>query len=96
MDITKKKKKEAAVNYDVEVTHAHEFKSGDISFDIIVNGVNLYGLTYMNEDAKRNIKKSFISFPARKGNDGNYYNHAWFKIDDKLQGEIEEQIEAMI
>ena len=50
----------------------------------------------MNEDAKRNIKESFISFPARKGNDGNYYNHAWFKISDELRAEIEKQIEAMI
>lgn len=95
MAITKKKEK-AAVDYEVEVTRAHEFKSGDISFDIIVNGVNLYGLTYMNEDPKRNIKKAFISFPARQGSDGKYYNHAWFKISEELQAEIEEQIEAMI
>lgn len=95
MAITKKKK-EAAVNYDVEVTRAHEFKSGDISFDIIVNGVNLYGLTYMNEDSKRNIKEAFISFPARKGSDEKYYNHAWFKISEELQADIEKQIEAMI
>ena len=96
MAIAKKKKEEAAVNYDVEGTRAHEFKSGDISFDITVNGVNLYGLTYMNEDPKRNIKEAFISFPARKGSDGKYYNHAWFKISDELQADIEKQIEARI
>ena len=96
MAIKKTQKAAEEQTYNVEVTRAHEFKSGDISFDCIVNGVTLYGLTYINEDQKRNIKKAFISFPSRKGLDGNYYNYCWFKITDELFSAIEKQIEGVL
>ena len=37
-----------------------------------------------------------IDFPSRKGSDGKYYSHAWFKIEDAMIGDIEKQIEALI
>lgn len=92
----KKKENAEKQTYNVEVTRAHEFKSGDISFDCIVNGVTLYGLTYINEDQKRNIKKAFISFPSRKGSDGKYYNYCWFNITDEIFSAIEKQIEGVL
>ncbi len=96
MPIKKKRTATEEQTYNVEVTRAHEFKSGDISFDCIVNGIIMYGLTYINTDSKRNIKKPFISFPSRKGSDGNYYNYCWFKITDELFSEIEKQIEGVL
>ena len=99
MAIGKKKEKknqEAAVNYNVKVRRAHEFKSGDIGFDADVNGITLYGLTYMNENPERNIKSDFISFPSRKGSDGKYYNMYFFKISDELLKDIAAQIEEII
>jgi len=92
----KKTQKAEEQTFNVEVTRAHEFKSGDISFDCTVNGVTLYGLTYINADSKRNIKEPFISFPSRKGSDGKYYNYCWFKITDELFSAIEKQIEAVL
>ena len=92
----KKKTENQEQEFKVEVTRAHEFKSGDISFDVKVNGINLYGLTYINEDPERNIKKPFISFPSRKGSNGKYYNYCFFKIDDALQADIEKQIEGLL
>ena len=88
--------KEAERNYDVEVTRAHEFKSGDIGFDMVVNGVNVYGCVYLNENPEKNIKDPFVSFPSRKGSDGKFYNYAYFKITDKLLAEIEKGIEAVL
>ena len=96
MAIGKKKDQEAAVNYNVKVRRAHEFKSGDIGFDADVNDVTLYGLTYMNENPDRNIKSDFISFPSRKGSDGKYYNMFYFKISDELLKDIAKQIEEII
>lgn len=96
MAIKKEKKQEEATNYEVEVTRAHEFKSGDISFDMIVNGVSVYSCTYVNENPDKGIKSPFVSFPARKGSDGKYYNLAWFKVSDELFSDIEKQIEALI
>lgn len=96
MAIKKTQKPAEEQTFNVEVTRAHEFKSGDISFDCLVNGVNMYGLTYINANPKRNIKESFISFPSRKGSDGKYYNYCWFKITNELFSEIERQIEGVL
>lgn len=91
-----KKAKEATANINIEVTRAHEFKSGDISFDCIVNGINLYSLTYINENPEKHIDKPFISFPSRKGSDGKYYNFCYFKVTDEIQDAIEKGIEAVL
>lgn len=94
MAIKKTETKEQKVK--VEVKRVYEFKSGDISFDAVVNGVNIYGLTYINENPAKKIEKAFISFPSRKGSDGKYYNFVYFEITDELQHDIEKQIEAML
>lgn len=96
MAIKKTQKAAEEQTFNVEVIRVHEFKSGDISFDCFVNGIILYGLTYINADPKRNIKKPFISFPSRKGSDGKYYNYGWFKITDELFSDIEKQIEELL
>lgn len=91
-----KKKEQQDVQYNVKVRRAHEFKSGDIGFDVDVNGVTLYGLTYLNENPERNIKSAFVSFPSRKGSDGKYYNMYYFKISDDMLKDIEKQIEEVL
>ena len=79
--------------HDWEVTRAHEFDGGNISFDLRVNGVMIYGLTLVwIED----LKEYWTSFPARKGKDGKYYKHAWFPIDEALQANIEKRIEELL
>ena len=89
-----KKKAEAEEKFEIEVIRAHEFKSGDISFDMKVNGVTIYNCTYMNESAK--VKKPFVSFPSRKGSDDKYYSYVWFKISDDTLSEIEKGIEVVL
>lgn len=88
------KANEAPEITSLEVTRAHEFKSGDISFDMVVNGINIYNCTYMNESDK--IKEPFVSFPSRKGSDGKYYSFVWFKVTDEILSEIEKGIEAVL
>ena len=82
-----KKEMVQEMSYDVAVTRAHEFDNGNIVFDLLVNGVKIFGMK-----ALEGSNGSFISFPQRKGKDGNYYNEAWFKITAELQAEIEDQI----
>lgn len=96
MAINKKNKEKQEQGYSVKVRRAHEFKSGDIGFDADVNGITLYGMTYINEDESRNIKSDFISFPSRKGSDGKYYNLYYFKVDDELLKDIAAQIEEVL
>ena len=90
----KKKAEAAEEKFEIKVTRAHEFKSGDISFDMVVNGINIYNCTYMNESEK--VKQPFVSFPSRKGSDGKYYAFVWFKVTDEILSEIEKGIEAVL
>ena len=88
-------KGQETTSISVKVTRVKQWENGNISFDIIANGINIYGLTYItvNKDGE---DKSFISFPSRKGSDGKYYNYCYFKIDEELQSEIEKQIECLL
>lgn len=80
-----------ATTYDVKVTRAKKFENGGIVFDLLVNGVAIYNCNYKEYNGK-----SFTSFPARKGSDNKYYSHAYFKITDEMQADIERQIEEKI
>lgn len=90
-----KKTSEEKTNYVVNVKRAKQWESGNISVDLEVNGVTVYGCSYVQ--GKKNDKEyAFISFPSQKGKDGNYYNHAFFPISAELLADIEKQIEAML
>lgn len=93
----KKSEKKANDNnfelYDWDVLRAHEFDGGDISFDMDINGIKIYGMILRwNEDKK----EYWIAFPSRKGKDGKYYSHAWFPVSNELQKGIEDRIEGML
>lgn len=89
-----KKSKEAEVKYEVNVTRAKQF-GNSISFDMVVNGINLYSLRYLQGE-KNGEEYAFVAFPSRKGKDDKYYNYVYFKIDEKLLAEIEKQIENLL
>lgn len=92
----KKAAEENTINYEVKVTRVKEFESGDIGCDLVVNGVSIYGCVYKSVTRFDGSEYSFISFPARKGSDDKYYNHAFFKISDELLKKIEDQIESLL
>ena len=75
------KKSESAVQ-SVEVVRAKSFDNGGVVFDMIINGVSIYNCRVV--EGKNG---DFISFPSRKGSDGNYYSHAYIKLteDDTKQ-----------
>ena len=84
------------VSYSVQVKRAHEFDSGDIGFDMVVNGVSIYNCTYKSGTGKDGNDYAFVSFPSRKASDGNYYNFAYFKVSDEVLQDIETQIEKLL
>lgn len=85
------KKTESAVQ-SVEVVRAKSFDNGGVVFDMTINGVSIYNCRVV--EGKNG---DFISFPARKGSDGNYYSHAYIKLteDDtkKIIGLVEKALE---
>lgn len=99
MSVNRKKKENSdqEMSYSVQVKRAHEFDdSNDIGIDMVVNGVTIYGCIYKSGTNKDGEEYTFVSFPSRKGKDGKYYNFAYFKIDDDLLKDIENQIEKLL
>ena len=83
------------VNYDVKVTRAKEIKEGQVVFDMVVNGITIYGCWY-REGNKNGQNYTMISFPSQKADNGNYYNHCWFKIEDDVKANIVEQLQNLV
>lgn len=88
-------KKTETQNYDVKVTRAKEIKEGQVVFDMIVNGVTIYGCWY-REGTKDGKEYQLVSFPSQKADNGKYYNHCWFKIEDSLREEIVAQLQKLV
>lgn len=93
MKKSENKKQETFELQSWDVIRAYEFEGGNISFDLKVNGVFIYGMTLVWMEDK---KEYFISFPSRKGRDGKYYKHAWFQISEVLQNAIIDRIEEIL
>ena len=98
MAINRKAKAEAeATQYDIQVTRAKELENETIMFDMLVNGIQIYGCSYKTLKRKDNGEEfAKIGFPSRKGSDGKYYNQVYFKINDDLVKVIEKAIEAVL
>lgn len=84
------KKTESAVQ-SVEVVRAKSFDNGGVVFDVIINGVSIYNCRVV--EGKNG---DFISFPARKGSDGNYYSHAYIKLTEDDTKQIISQVEKAL
>lgn len=85
------KKKETESTLQIEVTRAKQFKDGGTVFDVVINGVSIYGCRVV--EGKNG---DFVSFPAYKGSDGKYYSHAYIKLSDADTENIVKQVEEMI
>lgn len=52
-----------------EVVRVKEWDDGGLTADLKINGIEIWGVRYVC------VKdKEFLSFPQRKGQDGNYYH----------------------
>lgn len=83
-------------DYEVKVTRVHEVKEHTYAFDMVCNGISIYGC-YLNQGTKMDGSEySVINFPAQKGKDGKFYNFCWFPISKELQKDIENQIGGLL
>lgn len=74
------------------VTGARTLDSGSVSFDMKLNGINIYGC-FVVESAEYG---DFISFPQRKGKDGKYYSIVWAKLDKEDTTAILQEVERIL
>lgn len=87
------KKSNRGPYHKFDVEHVHQFEDGTITFNMMVDDfVTVYGCRiYDGKDGK-----PFISFPARKGNDGKFWNNVYMKLSEDQTEEIAKQIEEKL
>lgn len=101
MAIKGKKKEETKEQaLEIKVTRAKDFSEDGkttIAFDMVVNGVTIYGCYYREGTKKDGSEYAMVAFPSRKDEKtGKYYNHAYVKLSDDQVDEIANQIENLI
>lgn len=71
-----------------EITRAHEFDNGNVSFDMIINGVQIYRLSVISA---KDSDRQFIGFPSYQSN-GKWYNYVYLFLteedSDKIINEV--------
>ena len=92
----KKDDKKVAENHTIEVTRAKAINEKEvIMFDMVVNGVTIYGCSYKTPKRKDTGEEFVaIGFPQRKGKDDKYYNNCYVFLSDEDKENIEKGIEA--
>ena len=76
------------INY-ISVSHVMQWRDGATTFALTIHGVTIYGMRVVAfTDQRDGKRKRFIAFPKRKGNDGNYYHIAYYKLSDAEEIEI--------
>lgn len=76
-----------------QVLRVHMFQDGSVTFDLVLNGINIYGCKVVEgKDG------DFISFPSRQGKDKKYYSIVWAKLSAEdtadILAEVENQLNA--
>lgn len=61
-----------------KVTRAHEFDNGNVSFDLLINGVQIYRLSVISA---KDTDRQFIGFPSYQNN-GKWYNYVYLNLSD--------------
>lgn len=89
--------------YAVKVTSARYLKNEEneqaISFNMVVNHINIFGAIYRAGTSNKGKEYEFISFPAREGTGaykGKYFNHVSFVVDNDTLTSIKEQIGKVV
>ena len=79
------------VVYNYTINRVREVIDTMVSFNIIVNGVTIYGMKVI-KFTKDGQERMMVAFPSQKGNNEKYYNHAFFPMSNEMQADIIAQV----
>ena len=65
-------------------------------FNLTINGVTIYGCSYVTYTNKDGKEDNFIAFPSYKGSDGEHYNTCFFPINNPAYRKEYELVEELI
>ena len=81
---------------DISIDRANEIKDGVVIFDIAVGHIKIYGMSMCHMTSKDGQEWDAISFPARKAENGKYYDIAWFPMSAELKAQVAEKVIAKL
>ena len=87
------------INFDIKVTKAKVISEGRVNFNIVVNGISIYGMHLVEYTNKEGQSGTLINFPQWKGEkDGQttYNNYCFFPISKELKEDIIKKIDEVI
>lgn len=67
-----------------KITRAHEFDNGNVSFDMLINGVQIYRLSVISA---KDSDRQFIGFPSYQSN-GKWYNYVYLPLSEEDSDKI--------
>lgn len=82
--------------YNVTVSNARIIGEDVVAFDMIANGVRIYGMIYRAGTKSDGEEYEMISFPSQKAKNEKFYSHCWFPISNKLKAEIISDLEKLL
>lgn len=86
--------------YDVTVSNARFLPSADntdvVAFDMVANGVRIYGMIYRAGLKADGEEYEMISFPSQKSKNDKYYSHCWFPMSKALKESIIAELEKLL
>ena len=77
---------------DITIDRANEIKDGVVMFDMTVGHIKIYGMSMRHMTNKDGQEWDAISFPARKADNGKYYDIAWFPMSAELKAQVAEKV----
>lgn len=86
------------IKYNCKVTRAGWVTDDSLAFDMIVNGVTIYGCWY-RAGVKDGEEWEVLNFPSYKGKGkyaDRYFTHTWFPINAELKNDIINQITSLL
>ena len=81
--------------WEISVSHVHEFDDGNVAFWLEVGRITIYGMRLI-----RHKKGDFIAFPSykvpgkKRGEEDRWYNHAYMRLSEQETDDIITMVEA--
>lgn len=84
------------ITYNVTVSNARIIGEDVVAFDMVANGVRIYGMIYRAGVKADGDEYEMISFPSQKSKNDKYYSHCWFPMSKALKQSIIAELEKLL
>lgn len=82
--------------YIAKVTKVINCKNGSIMFNMVLNGITIYGCFLKSYKDENGDIMEFIAKPSTKNKNGNYYDVVNFPVSEDLFRNIRNQINSLL